>query len=990
MPCFNNLRHFRRSFVFFVFVFLFSGYPLFTADNPLFVLPQRAVYGDLGGPEDLIPVKATLRNGKLPNGMRYFILENSLPAGRAYLTLAVDAGSVLENDDEQGIAHFVEHMAFNGTMRFPGAELVNYLRSLGMRFGPEVNAYTSFDKTVYGIETPVEQGTDGIKRIPEKALSILDDWSWAVSFNPEDVDKERFIIMEEYRARLGAQERIWRQLWPVICRGSPYAQRFPIGLPEIIQNVPAEKLKDFYRRWYRTDNMAIIFVGDFNGAVLEQDLAAHFNAPFPDAPLNRSRYDLPNPQKGTLTSMVATDPEMPTSIVYLYYKRSPRSQDRTLRSYRDGLIEYLVETMIDFRFNKMIASGATPYMGIGTWNDRYGYSSRYYVMAARAKVDNVTETLEALLLEKERLARYGFTRAELDQAKRAMLSDLEMIEAEKDRQESEMYISDLSADYLGERFALDSDWELNATGRLLPAIGLQTVNTVIQSFFADDDLTVIIAAPETEKAGLPDEKAISVMVSWSREAEIVPPETKAAIFSPVSENPVPGIIVSVRQDESEAEIWELSNGMRVILVETANKNNELDFYALARGGTTSASARADSKEGVLMEGGILDGLGFSPEEARFSAELAAEIQNASGLGTLSRAELIDFLSGKQISLSFWTGDYARGIRGSSAIRDLPVLFQLLHTLFVQPRIDQTGLSLVLDRYRTKLLQEADNPDTVFSKELIRLRYNNHPLFRPMEIKDVNQVNGMAAMAFLAMALNPADYTLVMAGSLGDRKNLRQLAETWLASIPVGELPRWNEWIKPNIWPSENTEKFIFKGKEDKSLVYQGWRVPKAWTGEDNSAVLVLNEYLDIVLTDEIREAMGGVYSVSAHASLTPTPVGELSLSVYFVCSPARQGELRKAIRDRLASLAEGGIDAETFLKAKEALVKTFERSLESNDFIARNLAHFAVITGTPLSHFAQRPALYSSVTVEQVQRIIEELFTVYPVELVLFPEVAGE
>ncbi|MDR2702704.1 MAG: insulinase family protein [Spirochaetaceae bacterium] len=985
MAYINNHRHFCRLFAFFVFVLLLAGNPIFAADGPLFVLPQRAVYGGLGGPDDLIPAKAALRSGKLPNGLRYYILENSLPAGRAYLTLAVDAGSVLENDDEQGLAHFTEHMAFSGTRRFPGAELVNYLRSLGMRFGPEVNAYTSFDKTVYGIETPVERGTDGIKRIPERALAILDDWSWAVSFNPEDVDKERLIVMEEYRARLGAQERIWRQAWPVICRGSPYAQRFPIGLPEIIQNAPAERLKDFYRRWYRTDNMAVILVGDFDGAALERDLAAHFSAPAPDAPLNRPRYDLPEPQKGALTSAVITDPEMPASIVYLYYKRSPRSQDRTLRSYRDGLVEYLAETMIDFRFNEMIAAGATPYMGTGTWNDRHGYSSRYYVMAAQAKVNGGAETLEALLLEKERLARYGVTHAELERAKRAILSDLEMIEAEKDRQESEMYVGDLCADFLGERFAMDSDWELNAVECLLPAIGLQTVNAAIQSFFADDDLTVIIAAPETEAAGLPDEKAIAALVSRSSQAEIAPPETKAAALSPVSKDPVPGAITSVRQDESGAEIWELSNGMRLILVETANKNNELDFYALARGGTTSAGA-----DGALMQGCILDGLGFSPDEARFSAELAPEIQSASGLGALSRAELLNFLSGKQVSLSFWAGDYARGIRGSSAVRDLPVLFQLLHALFVQPRIDQTGLTIVLDRYRTKLLQEADNPDVVFSKELMRLIYNNHPLFRPMEVKDLNQVNGTAAMAFLTVALNPADYTLVMAGSLGDRENLRRLAETWLASIPVGELPRWNEWARPEIWRSENAEKFIFKGKEDKSLVYQGWRVPKTWTGEDNAAVLVLNEYLDIVLTDEIREAMGGVYSVSAHVSLTPTPVGELSLGVYFVCSPARQDELRKAIRSRLASLAEGGIDAETFSRAKEALVKTFERALESNDFIARNLAHFAVITGTPLSHFAQRPALYRSVTAEQVQRIVSELLTVFPIELVLLPEAAGE
>jgi zinc protease len=244
------------------------------------------------------------------------------------------------------------------------------------------------------------------------------------------------------------------------------------------------------------------------------------------------------------------------------------------------------------------------------------------------------------------------------------------------------------------------------------------------------------------------------------------------------------------------------------------------------------------------------------------------------------------------------------------------------------------------------------------------------------------------MAFLAMSLNPADYTLVMAGSLGDRGTLYSLTEAWLASIPAEELPRWNEWARPDIQYPGKIEKIIHKGKEEKTIVSQVWVVPKTWTKEDNSAVLVLNEYLDIVLTDEIREALGGVYSVSAHASLSPSPVGELSLGVYFVCGPARQEELRKAIRDRLASIAGGGIDPETFSRAKEALVKSFERSLESNDFIARNLAHFAVISDAPLSDFAQRPALYRSVTAEHVQRIVGELLAGGPVELVLLPETA--
>jgi len=976
MVSINIYRQFCRSFAVLALA-LGLIQPLFAAKEPVFPLPQQAIYGGLGGPEDPVPAKAGLRSGKLPNGLSYFILENSLPAGRAYLTLAVNAGSVLENDDERGLAHFVEHMAFTGTTRFPGTELIDYLRSLGMRFGPEVNAYTSFDETVYGIETPVEQHDDGIKRIPGKALAILDDWTYAVTFTPEAVEKEKAIIMEEYRSRLGAQERIIRrQFLPLIFRGSRYADRLPIGLPEIIQNATAEQLKDFYRRWYRPDNMALILVGDFDGAVLEKELASQFSAPAAEGPLVRPWFDLPEPEKGALTTAVASDPELPASMVYLYFKRGSSSLERTLQAYRSDLIDYLIEMMIDFRFHEKAAAGDTPYVATGSWSARYGRNSLYYSMAAQAKAGRSAETLEALLLEKERLVRYGFIPAELDRAKRTFLANLEMKEAEKDRRESEEYLEELSADFLHDQFALDLEWELDAARALLPAIGLITVNSALRSYYADDDLTVFIAAPEAEAAGtpgLPDKAGIAAMIGKSRAAELEPPGTKTAALSPVSEAPKPGLVLSARQDDSGAEIWELSNGMRLILMETANKNNELEFYAMARGGTTSAAE-------------LLAERGFSPAEERFSAELAAEIQGASGLGDLSRPELMDFLAGKQATLAFWAGTFSRGIRGASSVKDLPVLFELLYASFTQPRIDDAGVQRILDYYKTRLLQEVDNPEAIFSRELTRLINNNHPLFIPMEREDLDQVSEKAAFAFLTMALNPADYTLVMAGSLGDRKELRGLAETWLASIPAVKLPRWNQWAKPEVKRPKKAEKVIHKGKEEKSNVYLGWFTPKTWTSQDNAAALVLNEYLDIVLTDEIREALGGVYSVSARASLSIMPAGELSLGIYFVCGPAREAELRNAVRERLAVLAGGTIDGETLDRAKEALVKSFERSLENNGFIARNLATFTVITGEPLSHFAQRPGLYRSVTAENIRLIAAELLAGDHIELILLPE----
>ncbi|MDR1143142.1 MAG: insulinase family protein [Spirochaetaceae bacterium] len=977
---FNKNKQYFSLFAAFIALFFCPG-PRASGQNSLFIPPVKAVYGGLGLPDDPLPAKTALRTGRLPNGLRYYILENSLPADRAYLTLAVNAGSVLEKDDEQGLAHFVEHMAFSGTARFPGADLVNYLRSLGMRFGPEVNAYTSYDETVYGIETPVENA-GGVKRIPEKALAILDDWTWTVTFNPADVDKERSIIMEEYRSRLGAQERVQRKIIPVIFRDSRYAERLPIGLPDIIQTVTPDQLKNFYQTWYRPDNMAVILVGDFDGAVLERELAFRFTAPSRDA-LDRPYYELPGPQSGSLTAEIVTDPEIPNSVVYLYYKRSPQAPEQTLRGYREWLIDYLSAIMIDFRAEEAVSREDNPFVNAGAWDNRCGRESRYYIMAAMAKTGRSADTLRALLEEKERLVRYGFTAAELDRAKGALLSELERLAAEQDRLESEDHVYELSGGFLNDHFVLDAAWKLKAANALLPGITRNTVNAALRSYFADNDVTVLVTAPEAETPVLPGRDAVFAMVRESRVAEVAPPREQQVRRALVDETPAPQRIVSALRDESGAEIWNLSNGMQVILMETANRNNELSFYALARGGTVDAAINrlSDQNNKVPASG---------PD---FSAELAAELQSASGLGPLNRIELLDLLSDKQVSLSFWTNSYIRGFQGSAAVKDLEYLLRMLYVNFTAPRIDETGLKVVVDQYRTRLLQEAENPEAVFFKELSRFLSGGHPLLRSLEVEDLDSVNAAAGGDFLRTALNPADYVVVFAGSLGDREHLRSLAETWLASIPNTDTEgnprsRWNSWSDPGIKRPGTAEQIIRKGKEEKALVYMSWYAPKSWTEADNAAVLVLKEYLDIVLTDEIREALGGVYSIFEEAALTPMPRGELALGVYFICDPGREAELRRAVRERLASLAAGGIDEETFRRAREALVKTFERSMENNSFIARNLANFTLITGVPLSRLARRPALYRSVTAEQVRNILVELLPGGPAELVLLPETA--
>ncbi|MDR0315852.1 MAG: insulinase family protein, partial [Treponema sp.] len=890
---------------------------------------------------------------------QYYILENAKPENRAYLTLAVNAGSVLETDDEQGLAHFVEHMAFNGTTRFPEADLVNYLRSLGMRFGPEVNAYTSFDETVYGIEVPVETAPDGTRRIPDTALAVIDDWTRAITFAPEDVDDERLVIMEEYRSRLGARNRLQRQWLPVLFRGSPYAQRLPIGLPEVIEGAPASRLEGFYRKWYRADNMALIIVGDFDADTLEASLGDHFSIPKPAAPTQRPRYDLPPPKRGNIETLILTDPELTSTDIYLYYKRSRQAQREDLAYFRGEIIDILIDRMLDFRFGDEVMKPQTPYTYAGAGNARYGASSRFYVLMAQAKTGGAEASLIELLKTRAAMLRYGFTKTELDIAANSLLSELERMVSEKETQDSNRYIRSLTRYYLEGGNYADVEWELAAVQQMLPHISLADISAAVKDYFNPGDLRVFIFAPEAERTDLPGEARIRQLVR--ARMNVSPPEANAVESGFLSQPPVPGQIISESIDaETGALRWELDNGAAVILKETKNRSNEIMLQAMARGGKTSA-----------------------PAQDKVSVELAAEMIQVSGLGPYSRTELTKKLADKQVSISFWVSHYHRGLQGSATTGDLKTLFEMIYLGFTDPRIDPEAVQVMMDKYRTSLALRNENPGTVFSDEISRTIYGGHPYFKPLELSDLSQANPETALAFVRRTLNPGDYTFVFTGNL-DIETLRLYVETYIASIPRQE--SWKEWTRLDFARPGKTEKTVYKGKEEQTRVFMGWFTQAAYSEELSATAQVLSEYLDIRMTEEIREKLGGVYSISVGVSASPVPSGELIMNVYFACDPKRALELSDAVNVLLNRTATEAVNQDTFAKSVEALKKEWESSIQSNSYIAQSYANSSVLLNMPLSRLDRRPQYYSAVTMADIQRLCARLLPQGPALLILYPE----
>ncbi|MDR1324932.1 MAG: insulinase family protein [Treponema sp.] len=950
------MKHTWAGFLLFIMAGLFLP-------AALYANPEADKYSGLGRPSDPVPFMEKARQGTLSNGLRYYIMENARPENRAFLTLAVNAGSVLETESERGLAHFVEHMAFNGTARFPEAELLEYLRSTGMRFGADANAYTSFDETVYGIEVPVET-VNGVKKIPEKALAIIDDWSHAVTFAPKDVDEERGVIMEEYRMSLGASNRVVvQQLIPTLFKDSRYAVRVPIGLPEIVQTASADQIKSFYQRWYQPDNMALIFVGDFDGAALEAELAAHFTAPKPATPIVRPEYDLTPPKPATFSTATFTDPEFPYTCAYLYYKLPRQKAGTDLAAFRKTIIDELIAQMMSSRFNDAATKPDAPYLGAGSWIEPYGASSRFQVLAADTKSGGVEDAIRALLLEKQSIERYGFTDAEINRAKRALLSSLQQQDSERDRMDSDTYVSQFTNHFLRGEPVPDISWELDAVQRLLPGITARDITLTARAYFATNDLSIYIIAPDSELPMLPSKTRVQQLVVQTAVAPIAPPVNEDLSEELLEEEPVPGFIVAEALDEETgALIWELSNGATVILKETANQNNQIMLIAQARGGITSAAV-----------------------EQSVSVRLSSELLNASGMGPYTRQELLKKLAGKQVSISFNNSVWTRTVNGSASTNDLKTLFELLYLGFTQPRIDADIMAVVLEQYRAALSQHTEVPLAYYSDEVNRILVDNDPHLMPLTVADLTRVSLNEALGFARRTLNPADYVFTFVGNI-DIAAMQDYTEAYLAAIPSdGE--RFNEWENTSITRPMQMEQNIYKGKEEQSYVYMAYFNDEPFSEAGSAASEALTEYLEIVLTREIREKLGGVYGISASVSLQPLPFdGELGMNISFGCDPNRVAELRAAVKAQLELVANGNIDVDTFGKAVEALKKSYEVSLQNNSYIAQSYGNSAVIYRSPLSRLNQRLSLYEALTPADIQAMIARLLPNGPAEFVLYPE----
>jgi zinc protease len=854
-----------------------------------------------------LPVDPKVKVGTLPNGIRYYIRRNVKPEKRAELRLVVNAGSVLESDDQLGYAHFIEHTAFNGTTHFAKNDLVKYLQSIGVRFGADLNAYTSFDQTVYILPVPTDTAA-----IVEKGFQILEDWAQGQRFDSTEVANERGVVREEWRGSKGAGERMMHTVLPVALKGSRYAERLPIGNEQSIMRATPSILRRFYADWYRPDLMAVIAVGDFDPAKIEAQIRRHFSgirAPAKEKP--RAEFDVPNNVAPLVA--IATDKEATSSEVQVTYK-TPSLPVRTVGDYRRELMAQLYTTMLNSRFSEIAQKPDAPFLGAGAGKGQFlARGTDGFTLAAGVKDGGIERGLEALLTESRRVDQFGYLQSELDRAKQNMLRSYERSNAERDKTSSGAFVEEYIGHYLEHEAIPGIEQEYALAQQLLPTITLTDVNAAASGWITDENRVVVATAPE--KAGLKTPTVAELLAVFARTAKApVTAYTESVSGDALVEKmPAAGRVTRHRVLPAGVIEWTLSNGARVLVKPTDFKADEILFSAAANGGT-SLAADADF----------------------MSASLASQIVSLGGIGTLNRVDLGKKLAGKAARVGPSISETSQGLGGSASPRDLETLFQLAYLHFTAPRLDTAALQAFRNQVGPFLANRSSDPGSVF-QDTIQVTMGQHSFrSRPVSAATFAEVDAQKAIAFYRDRFSDAaNYTFAFVGNV-DTTSLKPLVERYLASLPAtGRRESWRAVGPPP--PKGVIDRVVRKGIEPKASTVMAFTGPFTYTPENRTVLRALADYMEIKLTEVLREQLGGTYSPSVNGGGSRVPRQEYTLQITFGSSPENVDKLVPSVLAFIDTLKRVGPAQADVEKVKAQTLRARETALEQNGFWLSNI-----------------------------------------------------
>jgi zinc protease len=910
----------------------------------------------IGAPNTPLPFDPAVKVGTLSNGMRYYIRENHKPEKRAELRLVVNAGSVLEDEDQRGLAHMLEHMAFRGTKKFPGNQVSSYLESVGMRYGPDINAFTSFDETVFMITIPTDTAA-----IVDKGFQILSEWAHNLTLQPSQIEKERPVVIEEWRLGQGAENRMQNKWFPVLFTGSKYGERLPIGSKEILETYKPATLRRFYDTWYRPDLMAVVAVGDFDKKQVETLINRYLGAiPAAVNPKPRGVFPVP-PHDSTLVS-INSDKEATRSVIRLLYKQ-PKRFNTTVASYREHLVEELFGAMFNDRFSETTQKPNPPFINAFASQGDLVRSAESFSLTAIVADNGIQRGLNALLSEGERVRRYGFLESELERAKKDFERGIEQAYAEREKTNSGVYAESYVSSFLESEPSTSIDYDLVALKKFLPTISLAEVNELAGQWMTDKNRVLATTSPEKPGIVNPTRGELLLAFDAVKGANISAYTETAPSQKLVEVEPAGGKIVSERKIPAvDVTEWKLSNGVRVLLKPTDFNADQISFSAYSPGGAS-----------------------LLPDAGYVAASAADLIPITSGVGKFTVVDLQKFLAGKQVSVSPSIDDLSEGISGNGSQRDLDTMMELIYLYFTQPRLDTALVNTFIGRFKGVLVNRSASPEAAFS-DTIQVTMAQHSVReQPVSAAVLDRIDPFKSYDFYKDRFSDASgFTFVFVGNF-NTDSIKPLVAKWLGSLPsTGRKETWRDTgIRP---PTGVVQRVVKKGAEPKArtaLVFTG---PFEYTRQNRYYLSALAELLNIKLREALRENLGGTYGVSVGPSATRDPVPSYRFTIGFGSAPERLEALTAAALVQIDSVKRFATTPEYLNKVKEAALRSRETAIKQNGYWLSQIATFDQ-SGWPLEEIPNGDKLISSLTAQDLQRAAQKyLRTDNYVRVSLYPE----
>ena len=899
-----------------------------------------------------LPVDPNVRIGKLENGLTYYIRHNEKPENRVEFYIAQKVGSILEEPEQRGLAHFLEHMAFNGTKNFPGDErglgIVQWCESKGIKFGTNLNAYTSVDETVYNIENV--PSTDAA--IVDSCLLILHDWSNAILLADKEIDKERGVIREEWRSRNVGMLRLYTEAQPVLYPDSKYSDCMPIGSIDVINNFPYQAIRDYYAKWYRPDLQGIIVVGDIDVNQMEQKIKTLFaDIKMPENPAERIWYPVPDNEEPIV--YIGKDKEIDTPMVNIMFKHdaTPDSIKGSVLYLAQDYMMSAIATMLNERFSELAQSANPPFNMAGCLPDADFFLSgtkKAFDISAYCKDDGLSNALKVLLQEVERVRRHGFTESEYARARANILQQLESQYNEREKTNNMAYVNQCLQHFLHAEPMPGIEYEYATLNQLAPNIPVQAINQVAQQLITANNQAVFIAAPDKEGVVIPTKEEVVADLKAMPTLQVDPYVDKVSNEPLIKEAPQGGKIVSQKDNALfGATELTLSNGIKVYVKKTDFKADEIRMQGFSLGGTSLFDA-ADKLNYSLMNGAV----------------------DAGGAGNFSNVELTKLLAGKKVSVTATVGSTQENVNGNCSPKDFETMMQLTYLYLTQPRKDEEAFASFKNRLKAQLESAEANPLSAFSDTLSHELQGHNERYLNLKAAMVDQMDYDRILELYKQAFaDCGDFTFILVGN-ADLDSIKPYIETYLGALPAKNAKQ--TYNKANLLTiAKGTKENIFAKEQQTPMATVAMIINGnvSYDLRNETLMSVLSQALDMVYTEEIREKEGGTYGVSTYGSLGYEQQNAI-LQIVYQTDPAKFEHLNGLIVSLLEKMAKDGPSAEQMQKIKEYMLKKHADNQKENSYWMSNIKEM-LYTGQDMTKDYE--ALVNGLTAQDVAKFASDL-----------------